>query len=51
VNFDRLAQSRDTAAARNGDVNAKRDDVRQPMAGKSRDETERASRRAVGDFP
>ena len=50
MNIDRLAQSWNTAAARDCNVDTRRDDVRQPVAGKCSDQTECASWRAMRDL-
>lgn len=47
VNIDRFAQGRNAAAARESDVDTRRDDVRQTVAG---DQAERSSRRAMRDL-
>jgi hypothetical protein len=47
MNIDRLAQSWNAAATRECDVYARRDHVRQPVAGKCCDQAERSSRRAM----
>ena len=47
MNIDRLAQSWNTAATRKRDVDTWRDDVSEAVAGKCRDQAERASRCAV----
>jgi len=50
MNVHGRLQRRNTFAARDCDVNAIRDDVRQAMAGEGGDETEGTLRDAMGDF-